>query len=294
MRKESANFVEIKNEDKNKMNNVEKVKGINKIEMAIESKKNENKIEGKNGINEENNEKFIPITKNSSLNPELFSLSIISEYKCQLCGLIPSPETANEVICCGVLYCNECITKLIPKTKEEKMECLICKSNDMKYRKIKDENKIIYRIIKNLNIKCPYKCEWEGIWSDLDKHLNECKYGKRYCKYNSIGCEFFGENKKVIEHELNNDKNHLEMAIKFIKDNNIVKKKIKFVLGEKVKASCHPHVMTYMTSWDWYCDGRKLPKGCYSINYSFDKDKPRFRCPQCDFDLCDKCIVKYV
>ena len=174
------------------------------------------------------------------------------------------------------------------------MECPICKSNDIKYRNIKDKNKIFYKVLKNLNIKCPYKCEWKGIWSDLEKHLNECKYGMRYCKYNSIGCDFYDENKKVIEHELNNDKNHLEMAIKYIKDNNIVKKKVKFVLGDKVKASCHPHIMTYMTSLDWYCDGRKLPHGCYSINYSFGRDKPRYRCHQCDFDLCDKCIVKYV
>ena len=293
MEKKTDNIIEIKNEEENKMDNAEKVEETNKIEITIKNQKNENGFEGKSETDEEKNKKFIPTTKNSSLNPELFSLSYISEYKCKLCGLIPSPETANEIICCGVLYCNECLQKLI-STKEEKMECPICKSNDMKYRKIKDENKIFYKVLKNLNIKCPYKCEWEGIWSDLEKHLNECKFGVRYCKYKSIGCEFYDENKKVIEHELNNDKNHLEMAIKYIKDNNIVKKKVKFVLGDKVKASCHPHIMTYMTSWDWYCDGRKLPHGCYSINYSFGRDKPRYRCHQCDFDLCDKCIVKYV
>jgi hypothetical protein len=292
MEKKTDNIIEIKNEEENKMDNAEKVEETNKIEIAIENQKNENGVEGKSETDEEKNKKFIPTTKNSSLNPELFSLSYISEYKCKLCGLIPSPETANEIICCGVLYCNECLQKLI-STKEEKMECQICKSNDMKYRKIKDENKIFYKVLKNLNIKCPYKCEWEGIWSDLEKHLNECKYGMRYCKYNSIGCEFYDENKKVIEHELNNDKNHLEMAIKFIKDNNIVKKKVKFVLGEKVKASCHPHMMTYMTSLSWICDGSSLPKGCYSINSVFSRNIPRFRCSQCDFDLCDKCIVKY-
>ena len=292
MEKKTDNIIEIKNEDKNKMDNTDKVEETNKADLTTESKINEIMVEGKNEPNKENNKKFIPITKNSSLNAELFSLSYISEYKCKLCGLIPSPETANEIICCGILYCNECLQKLI-STEEGKIECPICKLNDMKYRKIKDENKIFYKVLKNLNIKCPYKCEWEGIWSDLEKHLNECKYGMRYCKYNSIGCDFYDENKKVIEHELNNDKNHLEMAIKYIKDNKIVKKKINFVLGEKVKASCHPHIMTYMTSWNWNCDGRKLPHGCYSINYSFGRDKPRYRCPQCDFDLCDKCIVKY-
>ena len=98
----------------------------------------------------------------------------------------------------------------------------------------------------------------------------------------------------MIEHEKCNDKLHLEMAVKFIKLNNIVKKKIKFTLGEKCKTSVHPHIMTYMTSFDWYCDGRKLPKGCYSKNYSFSVNIPRFRCSLCDFDLCDKCIVNYL
>ena len=293
MEKKTDNSIEIKNEEKNKIDNAEKKEETNKIEINIENQKNENGVEGKSETDEEKNKKFIPTTKNSSLNPELFSLSYISEYKCKLCGLIPSPETANEIICCGILYCDECLQKLI-STKDEKMECPICKSNDILHRKIKDGNKIFYKVLKNLNIKCPYKCEWKGIWSDLESHLNECKYGVRYCKYKSIGCEFYDENKKVIEHELNNDKNHLEMAIKYIKDNNIVKKKVKFVLGDKVKASCHPHLMTYMTSWSWNCDGRKLPHGCYSINYSFGRDKPRYRCHQCDFDLCDKCIVKYV
>ena len=293
MEKKTDNSIEIKNEDKNKMDNAEKIEETNKTEITIENQKNENGVEVKSETNEEKNKKFILTTKNSSLNPELFSLSNISEYKCKQCGLIPSPETANEIKCCGILYCDECLQKLI-STKDEKMECPICKSNDILHRKIKDGNKIFYKVLKNLNIKCPYKCEWKGIWSDLENHLNECKYGVRYCKYKSIGCEFYDENKKVIEHELNNDKNHLEMALKYIKDNNIVKKKVKFVLGDKVKASCHPHLMTYMTSWSWNCDGRKLPNGCYSINYSFGRDKPRYRCHQCDFDLCDKCIVKYV
>ena len=288
--KRNDNIIEINEEDNNKRNN-EKVVEVKNEEITIYSKKNENEKEENSQTFKE--KRIIPITKNSSLNPELFSLSYISEYKCKLCELIPSPETANEVICCGVLYCNDCLKKIVTK-KQEIKECPICKSNDMKYRKIKDENKIFYKVLNNLNIKCPYKCEWKGIWSDLENHLNECKYGKRYCKYNSIGYKFFDENTKVIEHELNNDKNHLEMAINFIKVNNIVKKKIKFVLGERVKASCHPHIMTYMTSLNWICDGSSLPNGCYSITNTFKRDIPRFRCSQCDFDLCDKCIVKYV
>ena len=181
------------------------------------------------------------------------------------------------------------------KEKENKQNKKDKENKDVKkYRKVKEENKVFYKIIKNLIIKCPYKCEWKGIWLDLDKHLNECIYSIRNCKYKSIGCEYCDENKKVIEHEKNNDKYHLEMALKYIKKNKIVKKKIKFEMGETCMTSVHPHIMTYMTTYNWNCDGRKLPHGCYSMNYSFNRDVPRFRCHNCDFDLCDKCVVNYL
>ena len=122
MEKESQiknDLMEKNNEDNN---NNEKIEEIS-IKVIV-NKENENGSEENSKKINEN--KFIPITKNSSLNPELFSLSYISEYKCKLCGLIPSPETANEIICCGVLYCDECLQKLL-STKEKKMECPICK-----------------------------------------------------------------------------------------------------------------------------------------------------------------------
>ena len=241
---------------------------------------------------EKEKKKDIPITKYSSLSPDLFSLSYISEYKCLLCGLIPSPETANEEIDTGVLYCDECIKKKLSEQKENKESKK--DKGDKKYRIIKDENKVFYKIFKNLIIKCPYKCEWKGVWSDLDKHLNECKYSIINCKYKSIGCEYCDENKKVIEHEKLNDKYHLEMALKYIKENKIVKKKIKFEMGETCMTSVHPHKMTYRISYSWNCDGRKLPHGCYSNDYSFNSSVPRFNCAQCYFDLCDKCIIHYV
>lgn len=268
---EQKEFKEIESNDANKLNESKNKKDENNIEKKeIPSKK--------------------PITKYSSLSPDLFSLSYISDYKCFLCGLIPSLETAKEIICCGILFCNECLKKYL----SDKKECPICKSNEIKFRKIKKDNKVFYKILKNLEIKCPYKCEWKGSFGDLDHHLNECNNGFRYCKYKEIGCEFLDENKKVIEHEKKSDKLHLEIALKYIKTNKIVKKKIKFELGAKCRTTVHSHVMTYMTSLSWNCDGRKLPHGCYSKNYSFNSRVPRFRCNLCDFDLCDKCVVNYV
>ena len=132
------------------------------------------------------------------------------------------------------------------------------------------------------------------MWVDLESHLMECKFGSRECKYKIIGCEYADNNQKVKEHEESNDNLHLNLAMKFIKNNKIEKKKIKFELGETVMTTVHPHIMTYKTSDYWYCDGKRLEHGCYSVDYNFPKTKPRFRCSECDFDLCDKCIVHYL
>ena len=285
-------------EDKieNKENNIEnrQIKenegNSNKI-IVRDELNNETKINKDNEITatENNNQKIVLITKNTSLSPNFFSLSYILDYKCISCGLIPSPENAEEVICCGVLLCEECHKKFL----EEKKQCPICKSTEVKYRKIKNENKLLYKFLKNLKIKCPYECEWKGLWSDLDNHINECKFSFKHCKYKQIGCEFVDKTKMVLDHEKNNDKFHLDLALKFIKDKKIVKKEVKFIIGEKIKVSCHQHIMTYMRSLNWICDGTSLPSGCLSVTHSFNSTVPRYRCISCDFDLCDKCVVKY-
>ena len=75
MEKKKDNSIEIKNEEKNKIDNAEKIEKTNKTEITIENQKNENGVEDKSETNEEKNKKFIPTTKNSSLNQDLFSLS---------------------------------------------------------------------------------------------------------------------------------------------------------------------------------------------------------------------------
>ena len=256
---------------------------------------NENEIEDNKGIIKNNNfieekEKVILITKYSSLSPDLFFNENIIDYKCISCGLIPSFEKANEVMCCGNLICEECLKKW----KEEKKGCSICNKEELKTRDIKTENKIFYKSFKSFIIKCPYKCNWEGMWIDLEAHIYECKLSFRECKYKLIGCEYVNKNNIVKEHEQTNDNFHLNLALKFIKEKKIEKKKIKFELGETCKTICHPHIMTYMTSRTWQCDGNYLEDGCYSQETFFSSEKPRFRCVECDFDLCDKCIVHYI
>ena len=276
---ENVNFIE---------ENKEKKEENNKKEENIEKEEKNEKEE--NIEKEEEKEKLIVITKYSSLDPDLFLNENKIDYKCIKCGLIPSFEKAYETICCGNLICEECLKKL----NEDKKGCSICNIEELKTRDIKKENKIFYKSFKSLLIKCPYKCDWKGMWVDLESHLYECKLSYRECKYKFIGCEFIDENNRVKEHENSNNKYHLFLALEFIKDKKIVKKKIKFELGEKCKAICHPHIMTYMKSMNWSCDGRKLDSGCYSRYCHFTSNVARFRCAECDFDLCDKCIVHYI
>ena len=149
------------------------------------SQENENKgnnkfvIENDDYIEEEKKEKVNIISKYSNLDPSLFTNEYILDYKCVKCGLIPSFEKANELLCCGSLICEECLKKL----NESKKGCPICNIEELKVREIKKENKIFYKSFKSLFIKCPYKCDWTGMWLDLDTHLMECKFGCRECKY---------------------------------------------------------------------------------------------------------------
>ena len=172
---------------------------IEKDETMKEEKKEKEKEKDKLNI----------ITKYSNLDPSLFSNEFISDYKCVSCGLIPSFEKANEIFCCGNLICELCLKKL----NESLKRCPKCNNEELKTREIKKENKIFYKSFKSLLIKCPYKCDWSGMWADLDAHLMECKYGYRECKYKLVGCEFADNSIKVKEHEQSNDKYHLDLAL---------------------------------------------------------------------------------
>jgi hypothetical protein len=159
------------------------------------------------------------VNKYSSLDTNLFLLPEISDYRCIICENIPSPENAYDAICCPIIFCKECLLKWIMQNQK----CPICKKtlkNDSGYiRSIKESNKIFYKTMKKFIIKCPYECQWNGAWEDLENHIKECEKGLKECKYKYIGCEFIGDKEKLKNHEENDDKLHLEMAMKFIKDN---------------------------------------------------------------------------
>ena len=186
-------------------------------EQNIENKENK---DDKNKPNTENNTQPLQIiTKETSLDSNLFFNPQIFDYRCIICENIPSPEIAYEAICCPILFCKNCIMKWINQTPK----CPLCKKplhNDNKYlRNIKVDNTIFYNMFQRFKIRCPYGCQWEGIWMDLENHLFNCEKGVRQCKYKDVGCEYIDSREKIIEHENNNVKVHLDLAMKFIKDN---------------------------------------------------------------------------
>ena len=190
----------------------------------------------------------------TSLDPDLLDESNqnIDEYLCCICQTIPNPETAIEEENCGHLFCNNCINEW-SKTKSN---CPICKKNISK-RLVKEKNKMIYRQLANLKLKCQEEnCDWEGIWKDYYEHL-----------------------KKVHNIEINN--------------NYVIYELYKYY---KCTIHIHPlKYMDTMMDNGWYCDGKYLPSKCLSDidNTLKSKSCKRFRCVTCDFDLCEKCMDKY-
>ena len=186
--------------------------------MEVEQGLNlENKEEKKS--EEKNSTPLQLITKESSLDSNYFINPQISDYRCVICESIPSPENAYEAVCCPVLFCKDCLLRWIYQNPK----CPLCKKtmhNEEKYvRKIKEGNKIFYKMFQKFKIKCPYGCDWTDIWANLENHLLSCEKGIRECKFKDIGCEYINEKVKLEEHEKNNDKLHLDMAMKFIKSN---------------------------------------------------------------------------
>ena len=189
----------------------------------LEIKENNENKQIKNFENEDQ-KKIRLIKKDTSLDSDLFLIQDNSDFTCLICKNIPSPEIAYEVICCGLLTCKQCILNWLNINKK----CPICKKlirNDNQYiRDIKQHNKIFYKTLLKLMLKCPYGCEWKGAWEDLENHLKVCQMGARECQYKNIGCDYFDIDQKIKEHE-KNYKLHLELAMKFIKENHQKEKK---------------------------------------------------------------------
>ena len=71
------------------------------------------------------------------------------------------------------------------------------------------------KILPCSNVECKKKVRCE----DMDKHVNDdCPYTMVPCKYESIGCSKRMIRKDIKEHEQDDDKAHLHMALDVLKD----------------------------------------------------------------------------
>lgn len=236
-----------------------------------------------------------------SLDPNIFVVqNLLENLTCTICNLIPNPSIAIEEPDCGHLFCPKCIFKW----KAQHQTCPFCRSNNISknLRDVRFQNKFLYNYMNSLILKCPYKCPWSGKWEDLNKHLNSCENYETPCKYFYLGCTYRGKGEQKKYHENNQDSLHFKLSIKFIEDNKLGPEKNgkeKYQLFYKYKASVHQHFLTFLgTERDngWSCDGRNSFGGCKSgfVGFGQTKGVKRFRCNQCDFDLCLKCMNAYL
>ena len=193
----------------------------------------------------------------TSLDPDFLdesSKTNIEDYICCICQSIPNPHTCLEEENCGHFFCQNCINNWLKKNNS----CPFCKQIISK-RSIKDKNKVVFRHLINLVVLCQEEnCNWKGVWKEYFDHL----------------------------------KNFHNKIINEIKDN------FNFELYKYYKATTHEHPLKYLDiTMDngWGCDGRSLPNKCFSgiIGFGQTKGIKRFRCMQCDYDLCELCMKNY-
>ena len=171
----------------------------------------------------------------------------IEDYICCICQLIPNYHTAVEEKNCGHLFCLDCLTKW----KKKNSQCPFCKSN-FSTRNIERENKLVYRFLINLIVKCQKEnCKWKGPWNELGHHIKK-------------------------EHKDNN----INEDLIFIK-NQFYKSKI----------HKHELQFLGKTQMNWKCDGEKydICKSCI-VDENNDEEIGQFNCKECNFNLCEKCM----
>lgn len=70
-----------------------------------------------------------------------------------------------------------------------------------------------------------------------------------------------------------------------------------YVINNKYNFRAHEHPLVFLgnTDTDWFCNANKFRDGCINGFNKVEKhiNTPRFRCKNCDFDLCLHCFQYY-
>ncbi|XP_011409733.1 PREDICTED: TNF receptor-associated factor 2-like [Amphimedon queenslandica] len=93
-----------------------------------------------------------------------------NKFVCYICTL-PARDP-QQVTCCFNIYCHSCLLQLKEKG-EGNFNCPTCRQ-PLTGNYFKDGR--ADREIKSLIVYCPGECEWVGVISDIEAHLNTCPY----------------------------------------------------------------------------------------------------------------------
>ena len=59
-------------------------------------------------------------------------------------------------------------------------------------------------------------CGWQGSVGTLDKHMATCEFECVPCKYQYVGCDVKMMRKDIAQHEEEDDKKHLHLALQSV------------------------------------------------------------------------------
>jgi len=230
----------------------------------------------------------------------------VHSFICTICYSVPHPDIAVELIECGHIFCEGCLKEL----RKSRQTCPNCKGPiGSSYRSLKTGSKAAYRILKDLAVKCTKQCSWSGAWSSLDEHLAKCK-GVPANNYGSLHSQPKEIPTGTKDHGRSEPENHVscvesehripQSAMSEEKESPPVQKKpLVPMLNSNYKVNVHVHVLKHIKKDGWVCNGMRITGGCKSKftpykGFEQTKGKRRFRCSDCDYDLCEKCVEAYL
>lgn len=203
------------------------------------------------------------------INKEAFK-TIESNAICSICdGIIINPIQCN---ICENSFCETCIDDW--KKKQGGNSCPFrCSNPTFK------SSRLVKSILSNLIFKCQNQCNMQIPYLDLKSHYEEncpklkidfkAKYFEYKKKYEDLLIKY-----KELENHTNSGN------ILRIRPNLNLKNEYK-----EYKSKYHTHTLMNKTNdlSSWICD---ICKAEYNA-----KTEGRFRCENCDFDICFKCIL---
>lgn len=193
------------------------------------------------------------------LNKENYKI-IEANAVCSICsGIIISPVQCLD---CENCFCELCIEDW--KKKKGKDSCPFrCKNPNFK------SSRTIKNLLSNLKFKCKNGCDKEIPYLDLEEHYNDtCSkiqidYKKKYLEYKNKYLNLLNKYKE-LENKLNGNK---------LRGNNN---------NNNFNSKYHIHSLyKKLNEHNWRCN----------ICFTFYKpnEEGRYRCEECDFDICLKC-----